>query len=67
MSINRLSQLDVTKAKGGMHSDGVGLYLQVMRTQAGHAAMVTKPPNVKGEATTTDVQREGHRFEGLWR
>ena len=35
MPINRLSQLEVTNAKVGMHSDGGGLYLQVTRTQAG--------------------------------
>jgi hypothetical protein len=35
MRINPLSQLEVTNAKVGMHSDGGGLYLQVTRTQAG--------------------------------
>jgi len=35
MSINRLSQLEVTNANVGMHADGGGLYLQVTRTRAG--------------------------------
>ncbi|HEY7085158.1 MAG TPA: integrase arm-type DNA-binding domain-containing protein [Hyphomicrobiaceae bacterium] len=35
MSINRLSQLEVTNANFGMHADGGGLYLQVTRTRAG--------------------------------
>src|SRR5215468_8123982 len=35
MSINRLSQLEVSNANVGMHADGGGLYLQVTRTRAG--------------------------------
>ena len=34
-TLNRLSQLEVTNAKVGMHADGGGLYLQVTKTASG--------------------------------
>jgi hypothetical protein len=34
-TLNRLSQLEVTNAKVGMHADDGGLYLQVTKTVSG--------------------------------
>jgi hypothetical protein len=35
LTLNRLSQLEVTNAQVGMHADGGGLYLQVTKTGSG--------------------------------
>ena len=63
-TLNRLSQLEVTNAKVGMHADGGGLYLQVTKTAPGQAdrrVRYRRVPALAGVSLLGDLRLGGRR------